>query len=190
MTKELQKIVDKMLSGTPVLLAIKICAGEGIGSVMEKTYGIIRDTYLANRTRGKTNVRPETRERWAQELLEAREVVERTLREQALIINRKRDIARIEYPLLSNKVREGMTRKGIPYLFRTEVNQNILTVQVTGEYFLDIPVTLENVDKVIGLVKYFIDRPDCAVKEMPGIESRKSYYLARSWNKVASSGSV
>ena len=190
MTKELQKLVDKMLSGTPVILAIKICAGEGIGSVIEKTYGIIRDTYLANRTRGKSSVRPSTRERWSQELLEAREVVERTLREQALIINRKRDIARIEYPLLSNKVREGMTQKGIPYMFMTEVNQNILTVQVTGEYFLDIPVTLENVDKVLGLVKYFIDRPDCAVKEMPGIESRKSYYLARSWNKIASSGSV
>ena len=90
-------------------------------------------------------------------------------------------VARIEYPVLARKVKEELGRKKIPYLLRTQLYENILTVQVVNEYFFDIPVTLENVERVTGLMNYFLIRPDCAKKEMPEIRPRIDYGLAKSW---------
>lgn len=186
MTKELERITNELLSGTAAVLAAKICSGgKDIGTVIEKTYALIRETYLGRRTRGRGDIRPATRARWEEELREAHDLVDKELKQQAFLIIKQRDIARIEYPLLSMKVAEGMKRNKIPYMFKNFIDGNILTVQVTGEYFLNIPLTLENVDKALSLVRYFVDRPDCAQDEIRGIRTYRSPRLAARWKSVA-----
>ena len=105
------------------------------------------------------------------------------------LARKRRTIALIEYPLLNLKIGEGMRERGIPYLFGTRETGNVLTVRIVGEYFFEIPVTLKNVDRVLGLMKYILLRPDCAREEFPRIRTLRSYSLARSWNETASSGS-
>ena len=46
--------------------------------------------------------------------------------------------------------------------------------------------TLENVDRTVGLVPYFLHRPDLAHEEIPGVRRIRNYPLARVWNKRAS----
>ena len=94
-------------------------------------------------------------------------------------------VAKLEFPLLELKVKEELGRLKIPYLFRTVSDKNILTVHVVNEYFFDVPVTLENVEKATRLMNYFINRPDCAREELPEIRCKVNYSLAREWNKVA-----
>ena len=104
--------------------------------------------------------------------------------------DRNRSIALIEYPLLAVKVGDGLRKRGIPFLFETRLDKNVLTVRVVDEYFLEIPITLENVDRAVGLVPYCLHRPDLAHEEIPGVRRIRDYSLARSWNKRTSSGSV
>ena len=103
---------------------------------------------------------------------------------------RSRSIALIEYPLLAVKVGDGLRKRGIPFLFETRLDKNVLTIRVVNEYFLEIPITLENVDRTVGLVPYCLHRPDLAHEEIPGVRRIRDYSLARSWNKRTSSGSV
>ena len=103
--------------------------------------------------------------------------------------DRNRSIALIEYPLLAVKVGDGLRKRGIPFLFETRQDKNVLTIRVVNEYFLEIPITLENVDRAVGLVPYCIHRPDLAHEEIPGIRRIRDYGLARSWNARVSSGS-
>ena len=104
--------------------------------------------------------------------------------------DRNRSIALIEYPLLAIKVGDGLRKREIPFLFETRLDKNVLTIRVVNEYFLEIPITLENVDRTVGLVPYCLHRPDLAHEEIPGVRRIRDYALARSWNKRASSGSV
>ena len=104
--------------------------------------------------------------------------------------DRRRSIALIEYPLLAIKIGDGLRKRGIPFLFATRLDKNVLTVRVVEEYFLEMPVTLENVDRIVGLVPYCIHRPDLAHEEIPGVRRIRDYALARSWDKRTSSGSV
>ncbi len=104
--------------------------------------------------------------------------------------DRRRSIALIEYPLLAVKVGDRLRKRGIPFLFETRLDKNVLTVRVVDEYFLEIPITLENVDRTVGLVPYCLHRPDLAHEEVPGVRRIRNYALARSWNKRTSSGSL
>lgn len=70
------------------------------------------------------------------------------------------------------------------------MDENILTVHITSEYFFDIPLSLENVEKATDLLEYFIMRPDCAKREMPEIRKRYDPKLASSWKEAASLGKV
>ena len=97
--------------------------------------------------------------------------------------DRRRSIALIEYPLLAVKVGDGLRKRGIPFLFETRQDKNVLTVRVVNEYFLEIPVTLDSVDRTVGLVPYCIHRPDLAHEEIPGVRRIRDYALARSWNE-------
>lgn len=103
---------------------------------------------------------------------------------------RRRSIALIEYPLLAVKIGDGLRKRGVPFLFETRLDRNVLTVHVVNEYFLEFPITLENVDRTVGLVPYCIHRPDLAHEEVPGVRRVRNYTLARSWNERTSSGSV
>ena len=96
---------------------------------------------------------------------------------------RSRSIALIEYPLLAVKVGDGLRKRGIPFLFATRLDKNVLTVRVVDEYFLEIPITLENVDRTVGLVPYCLHRPDLAHEEVPGVRRIRNYALARTWNE-------
>ena len=96
-----------------------------------------------------------------------------------------RTIALIEFPALQVKIAEGMGKKGIPFWFQTRWARNILTVRVVNEYFLEIPVTIETVDRIVGLVPYFLHRPDLAHEEVPGIKRIKNYALAHLWTRTA-----
>ena len=99
---------------------------------------------------------------------------------------RSRSIALIEYPLLAVKIGDGLRKRGIPFLFETRLDKNVLTVRVVNEYFMEIPITLESVDRTVGLVPYCIHRPDLAHEEISGVRRIRNYALARSWNKRAS----
>lgn len=96
---------------------------------------------------------------------------------------RSRSIALIEYPLLAVKVSDGLRKRGIPFLFETRLDKNVLTIRVVNEYFLEIPITLENVDRTVGLVPYCLHRPDLAHEEVPGVRRIRNYALARTWNE-------
>lgn len=96
---------------------------------------------------------------------------------------RSRSIALIEYPLLAVKVGDGLRKRGIPFLFETRLDKNVLTIRVVNEYFLEIPITLENVDRTVGLVPYCLHRPDLAHEEVPGVRRIRNYALARTWNE-------
>ena len=102
---------------------------------------------------------------------------------------RKQIIARIEYPSLELTVGRDLGRRGIPYLFRTVEDKNVLTVRVVAEYFFNIPITLENVDRTMGLIEYVLLRPEYAKEEIPGIKVCRDYGLARAWDKAAYPGS-
>ena len=101
---------------------------------------------------------------------------------------RKETIARIEYPALAHKVAVAMKKKGIPYLFKTVRSKNILTVRIVEEYFFEIPLTMRNADKVLGLMNYILHRPEYAHEEIPGIRKKFNYPLAQKWDDVASLG--
>ena len=98
---------------------------------------------------------------------------------------RSRSIALIEYPLLAIKVGDGLRKRGIPFLFETRLDKNVLTIRVVNEYFLEIPITLENVDRTVGLIPYCLHRPDLAHEEIPGVRRIRDYSLARVWSKRA-----
>jgi len=98
---------------------------------------------------------------------------------------KNRTIALIEFPTLQFKIAEGLGKKGIPFLFETRCARNILTVRVVNEYFLEMPVTIETVDRIVGLIPYCLHRPDLAHEEIPGIKRVKNYTMARHWATVA-----
>ena len=102
-----------------------------------------------------------------------------------LLHKQRRTVALIEFPMLQVRIGDGLAKKGIPYLLETVFDRNILTVQVVGEYFLQIPVTAEAVDRIVGLIPYCLHRPDLAHEEIPGIQRFKSFILARKWARVA-----
>ena len=103
---------------------------------------------------------------------------------------KNRTIALIEFPALRFKIAEGLGKKGIPFLLETRFARNILTVHVVNEYFLEIPITIETVDRVVGLVPYCLHRPDLAHEEIPGVQRVKNYMLARSWSHATGSGDL
>ena len=186
MTKQLQHIVDRLLVAAGFGIRYAACAEGGdparlLRDLMEEA------EYRFMRARKGAGVRPVTLSRWEAELREASAVLEREVRERFARHRRSRDIALIEYPLLSVRIGDGLRRRGVPFLFETRLDENILTVRVVDEYFLEIPVTLESVDRTVGLVPYCIHRPDLAHEEIPGIRRIRDYGLARSWNASVSS---
>jgi hypothetical protein len=102
-----------------------------------------------------------------------------------LLFKQRRTVALVEFPLLSVRIGDGLAKKGIPYLLETIADRNFLTVQVVGEYFLQIPVTAEAVDRIVGLIPYCLHRPDLAHEEIPGVQRFKSGILARKWPRLA-----
>ena len=96
---------------------------------------------------------------------------------------KKHTIALLEYPLLQVTIGDGLGKKGIPFLLENREACNVLIIRVVNEYFLEIPVTVETTERVIGLIPYCLHRPDLAHEEIPGTRRVKNYRLAREWDK-------
>lgn len=97
---------------------------------------------------------------------------------------KKQTITLLEYPLLRVKAEDALRPKGIPFLIKRQLCQNYLVLHVVNEHFLYIPLTLENVDRALGLVPYFLHRPDLAREEIPGIKRIRNWGLARNWDAL------
>ncbi len=127
-------------------------------------------------------------DKYLADLREAETIVTDEIQRVYFNFRRRRDVAKIEFPALEQIVNHEMVSRNIPYLFKTQKDENILTVQIVSEYFFDISITMENVDKATRLMRYFLNRPECTQEEIPEIRKRRDYRLAKSWKEVVSSG--
>ena len=97
---------------------------------------------------------------------------------------KQQTIALLESPLFRVKAEAALRPKGIPFLIERQLGQNFLVLHVVNEYFLYVPLTQENVDRALGLVPYFLHRPDLAREEIPGIRRIRNWGLARKWDAL------
>ena len=187
MTKFLERLVSNAV--TPVLGRIRnaACDLDDVNQIIGQTVSDINTKYMRTRSRGKAELSPSLKDRYLAELRDAESIVTEEIRRVYFSFRRSRDIACIEYPSLELIVSRELGKRRIPYLFKTVKDENILTVWIVAEYFFDIPISLENVERTMGLIKYFIMRPDLAMEEMPEIRRRRDYRLAKSWEEVSSS---
>ena len=189
MTKLLEQMTNRELE--LLLENVQQAAKSGVGDInelLQRHFNELISRYLRNRSRHKAEIASHLMERYLAELQEAKAVMTEEANSVFFFYRQQRDVARIEFPALEMIVKEGMEKKGIPYTFAHENGENILTVQVVNEHFFKFPVRMESAERLIGLMRYFINRPECAVQEWPEIRRYRSYTLARSWNKVASGG--
>lgn len=170
------------------MILVRITLGaDHVGS--ELSYGFCRDgqgRFIPFSQKHRDSLK----EAFLEELNEAEIIATEKIQQQYFVCRKRRDIALIEYPSLSLIVSKELGRKQIPYILETVMDENILTVHITSEYFFDIPLSLENVEKTTDLLEYFIMRPDCAKREMPEIRKRYDPKLASSWKEAASLGKV
>lgn len=164
--------------------------GGDISAFTERLCAEVSTRYLCRRKGRKPAIREELLERYSAELAEACSWLRGNCEGYCLSVRRRVSMARIEFPLLSHKVAEGMGEKGIPYLFRTLGDENVLTVQVVCHHFYDIPLSLDTFGRVMSMLPYCIARPEYAPEELPQIRKRVSYWLEKSWKQVASGGRV
>lgn len=192
MTVLLERMARKAYDDS--LLALhRLAYSEGGGDISaftERLCAELSTRYLCRREGRKPAIREELLERYSAELAEACGWLRGNCEGYCLSVRRRVSMARIEFPLLSHKVAEGMEEKGIPYLFRTLGDENVLTVQVVCHHFYDIPLSVDTFGRVMSMLPYCIARPEYAPEELPQIRKRVSYWLEKSWKQVASGGRV
>ena len=186
--KSLQKILDSVLREADVDIHRAACEpGGDVSEILRKAIASVEKQYLVPRLQN-AHARPETLAGYQIEFQEARTILDKAVRESFNFYRKARTITVLEYPLLLVKVEEGLRKRKIPFLFETRMDRNILTVHIINEYFFEIPLTLENVDRTIGLVGYFIHRPEYAHEEMPEIRKKWSRQLFRQWDTLTRTG--
>lgn len=186
----LKRLADKFFEDNRNAIQRLACTDAGGESekFISGLCGEMGEKYIRYRQGKRTALRPEVLEKYQNEIAEASQWLRETAMEYYFSVRRKVEVARIEYPLLSYRLSVEMPKKGIPYLFVAKGSENVLTVQVVWEHFYDIPLSLDNFDRVMSMLKYCIARPEYALEEIPEIRKRRSYTLRDSWNRVASSG--
>ena len=185
MSGNLRRLVGATLSANADRIRAAALSGGDAGELVPEMVGVLTARYIAYRSAGRKSLPRDLEERYAAELREAEAMVASEVGRMVSETLRARRVALLEHPLLELKVEAEMRRRGIPYMFRCAGDENVLTVQITGEWFFDIPLRVETADRTLGLVKYFINRPDCAAEEEPLIRKRRSYYLTRAWDKCS-----
>ena len=192
MSRYLMKMVSLEVKGSKPVIDLIAGASrqQDLGTFIDDTVKDMRTRYLRHRQGKRESIKPGLLAKYEAELKEAEDQYRSEVMEYYCIMRRDREVALIEYPLLSHRVAEAMAAKGIPYRFMTRRYENILTVHVVGEWFFDIPVTLDSLQKTMDLLGYCLMRPDHAKETLPQIRKRVDYNLARSWKEVAESGSV
>ena len=184
MTITLQKIIDTALNDADVEIHRAACESDGdISEILRKLVEFVERRYMIPR-RANTHARPETLARYEAEFQEARTILDKSVRESFNRYRKDRTIAVLEYPLLRVKVEEELRKRKIPFLFETRMDRNILTVHIINEYFFEIPLSLENADRRLGLVGYFIHRPEYAHEELPEIRKKWSRQLYQHWDTL------
>lgn len=183
MTKLLEQVIEQEVPLAYGRVRDLACMPDGeISLIIKQTASAIISNYMRKRTKGKLEVSPALMDKYRKELGEASEIVATRLQKLFFTYRKRWEIARIEYPVLEQIVSSEMSARKIPYMFCTQKDENVLTVHVVDCYFLEIPLTMENVEKATRLIKYFLNRPDCAIEEMPEIRRVRNYRLARSWS--------
>ncbi len=188
MSKQLDRIIETVVADREWEIREIACIDGDIGYIVSQAVNQMRSSYLRARRRGKEEIKPELAEKYEAELHEAESIVNERIRESYLQCCLKRNISRIEFPMLEHIISRELGKKKIRYIFENKMDENILTVRVVSNYFLDIPVTGENIGKAMGLINYFLQRPECAQEEIPGIRRRSSYGLERVWFTKSSTG--
>ena len=188
MTNRVEQIVAGVLEDARFDILHCACSNNlNIGEILEGMKQEVSRVYM--RGRSLATARPETLRRWNMEIDEACQLLDKMVGDLFTGYRKNRSIALIEYPTLAVRIGDGLRKKGIRFLLVTRQIFNILIIRVVDDYFLEIPVSLETVDRIVGLIPYFLHRPDLAHEEVPGIRRTRNYRLARSWNERASGGS-
>ena len=87
---------------------------------------------------------------------------------------------------LVDKVANHPNLKNHKYLFGLQGGNHILTLHVTGDFFFNIPITTDSVDRTLGLIPYFYLRPDQLTTEVPGARITKNWKLRKNWDTITS----
>ena len=173
----------------PALRRLACSDGGGdTAALVSRLCSELSEKYLRRRMGRRQAVREETTAHYRAELSEACGWLRGRCTQYCLSVRRRIGVARIEYPLLSHKLASEMKKKGIPYLFGTVGDENVLTVQVVCHHFYDIPLSLDTFDRVMSMLPYCIARPEYALEELPQIRKRVSFRLEKSWKTISSGG--
>ena len=184
MTALQQLLFDTILDEMDADIHWTACVSDAnLEVILRRISETVEKKYMA-RKKVHAGIRPATRARYEEEIEEVRAALDQAVRERFAQYRKARTIALLEYPLLSVKVEDVLPKRNIRYLFETKMDRNILTVHIIDEYFFEIPLTLENADRTIGLVGYFIHRPEYAHEELPEIRKVWSRQLYRQWNSL------
>ena len=186
MTKLLERMTNKAIEDIDEEVRVATLADSSVDTkdLGERYFNDVYSRYLWHRRRGKAGISPELMEKYEAELQEARELICKKAESAVFEFRKQLNITKIEFLSLEHRVKERMTGLGIPYLFTTSRDKNYLTVRIVADYFFRIPLTMENADRVLGLVKYFIHRPDYAWEEMPSIRQVRNPRWAASWDRI------
>jgi hypothetical protein len=183
MTKLLQQLVDNVLLDVEADVHRAACLPGGeIAETLRYALEMVERQYMGRKVNARTKA--ETFARYEAEVREAQDLVEKSVREAFARYRKAHAIALLEYPALQIRTAEALRKRKIRYLFETQMDRNILTVHIVNEYFFEIPLTLENADRTLGLVSYFIHRPEYAHEELPEIRKVWSRQLSRQWEKL------
>ncbi len=190
-SKYLQRKISTALTDSRRQVWYIICSTDfgNIEEYISDTLGRISEAYLRYRKGNKNSISAKASERYKEELEEAAAWFRENVMEYYFRKKKERELALIQYPLLSHKVAETMRKKGLRYKFTTDRFENILTIPIEKYSFLYIPLTLDNCEQMLDLIDYFRARPECIKKEHPEIKVRGNYWLAQAWKQVASDGS-
>ena len=190
-TEYLKRRITKALIDSRRQVWYIICSTD-FGSIEEYisgTLGRISEAYLRYRKGKKESISAKSSEHYREELEEAGAWFREKVMDYYFLKKKERELALIQYPLLSHKVAETMKKKGLRYKFTTVRFENILTIPIEKYSFLDIPLTLDNCEQMLDLIDYFRARPECIKKEHPEVKVKGNYWLAQAWKQVASDGS-
>ena len=123
-SKYLERLVRKdLVYCRPALEGLACQADADVAGYIDKRFSDLSGIFLRYRKGKKPGLRPEVLARYRAELDEAGEWYRREAMDWYFSKKRQRDIALIEYPLLSHKIAVRMQKKGIPYLFATNLSE-------------------------------------------------------------------
>ena len=185
MTKLLDQLIAKEIETENAAIRRAAVACYPSDSWAETTIKTVKERYLAKRLGPSWQNLPEKAARYSAELQEAEKQIRERVSERLMILGRQKTISLIEFPVLQQRITAELSRRGIRYVFANTEAENILTVHVVAEHFYAIPVTFDNVDRILTFISYCINRPEYAHEEIPEIRRFRNWYYANIWEQVS-----